>query len=535
MRITNNMMMNKTMSNINGNKLNVDRLNNQMSSQKKIERPSDDPIVAIRALRLRSSLSQVNQYCEKNIPDAKTWLSIADTSLYNMNKILSSVKTQCNYGTNSTLTADDRNTILENLTKLKEQLYSEGNADNAGRTIFTGFRTNSKLTFMKDESNTSYSISQKFKADSDISEFKYYSGGVDVPTTTGDIQATGNIKDTAESNCNRIRMGYDNMEDVNKFSYSYGATTVTFDKAGATTNADGSLTYYAVDQGGAPVNDPSGTQITMTVYENEDAWSAADANGVKKVGDNSFVFIKSKGDLVIGKDISESLKSNHADMNVDYDKTGFNNGELRPEYYYNCIDKTDPANPVAYEKYDANGKEIYQDIKITISANQTLTVNLQASDIFDMSIYQDVVEMTDAVQAAIKAHDKVTKIESMMKETQYADYESQLKEWLDAANKEVSYADQNVTNLFSSGIGNFDGYMQDVNKAYTEVGTRGDQLEMTESRVTSQQLTTETLKSTNEDRDLSDIIIDYTAAYTAYQASLQASSKLEKQTLLDYI
>ena len=41
-----------------------------MTSQKKISRPSDDPVIAIRALRLRSSLSQINQYYEKNIPDA---------------------------------------------------------------------------------------------------------------------------------------------------------------------------------------------------------------------------------------------------------------------------------------------------------------------------------------------------------------------------------------------------------------------------------------------------------------------------------
>ena len=44
-----------------------------------------------------------------------------------------------------------------------------------------------------------------------------------------------------------------------------------------------------------------------------------------------------------------------------------------------------------------------------------------------------------------------------------------------------------------------------------------------------------TLKSNNEDRELSDIIIDYTAAYTAYQASLQAAGMLNQTTLLNYI
>ena len=154
MRITNNMMLNTTSSNINGNKLNVNNLNNQMSSQKKIQRPSEDPVIAIRALRLRSTLSQINQYYEKNIPDAQTWLEVTETAFKNMNKILKDVRTQCVTGTNSYLTADDRSTILKSLTALKSQLYSEGNSDNAGRTVFTGFKTNSQLTFMEDETDT---------------------------------------------------------------------------------------------------------------------------------------------------------------------------------------------------------------------------------------------------------------------------------------------------------------------------------------------------------------------------------------------
>jgi flagellar hook-associated protein 3 FlgL len=58
---------------------------------------------------------------------------------------------------------------------------------------------------------------------------------------------------------------------------------------------------------------------------------------------------------------------------------------------------------------------------------------------------------------------------------------------------------------------------------------------MTQTRVENQTTTTTELKSENEDRDLSDIIIDYYAAYYAYQASLTAAGKLNERTLLDYI
>ena len=65
MRVTNNMIMSNTKININGNKTNVNTLNNQMTSQKKISNPSDDPVIAIRALRLRSSLSQIISIMKK--------------------------------------------------------------------------------------------------------------------------------------------------------------------------------------------------------------------------------------------------------------------------------------------------------------------------------------------------------------------------------------------------------------------------------------------------------------------------------------
>ena len=59
----------------------------------------------------------------------------------------------------------------------------------------------------------------------------------------------------------------------------------------------------------------------------------------------------------------------------------------------------------------------------------------------------------------------------------------------------------------------------------TDVGSKGSRLALTKSRMSEQQMTFKKLKSTNEDKELSDIIIDYTAAYNAYQASMQAASK----------
>lgn len=514
MRVTNNMMLRNTTSNINNNKYSVNSLNNQMSSQKKISRPSEDPVVAIRALRLRSNLSEINQYYEKNIPDAEAWLDVTETALKNMKTILSDIRTQCTYGASDQLKAEDRKTILTQLESLRKQIYSEGNSDYAGRTVFTGYRTNCKLTFMEDESNTEYNIQQKFSYE-DIGEHRYYGGQVELKTAE-EMSQKVTTSDTKQYTYDRIRL-------------AYGNTGTLTDADGNSIEAGGNPTITAVNADGTD------RVINVKVYDTEEAWKADIKNS--QPADNGAVYIKSTGELVLGDTVSEELKKNKATITVNYDKKGFNSGEVRPEYYFNCTDITDAKNKITYEKYDANGNEIYQDIDYIIAVNQTLTVNTNASDVFNADIGRDVDEMINAVKAAIDANDKVDKIKDMMNQAAYSGVSAQenLQTWLEAAQKEADYANDNLQKLYDSYIGNFDEYLSDVNLAITTVGSKGDRLELTETRMSNQQLTVKTLKSNNEDRELSDIIIDYTAAYTAYQASLQAAGMLNQTTLLNYI
>ena len=122
-----------------------------------------------------------------------------------------------------------------------------------------------------------------------------------------------------------------------------------------------------------------------------------------------------------------------------------------------------------------------------------------------------------------------------MQEYSSDDCQAALEDWIAAAKKERDYADDNLQKLYNSYIGNFDDYLQKVNLANTDLGSKGQSLDLTKNRMANQQTTMEELKSTNEDRDLSEIIIDYASAYTAYQASLQAAAKINQTTLLNYI
>lgn len=526
MRVTNSMINKTSMRNMNSNKVTVDKLNTQMTTQKKISRPSEDPVVAIRALRLRSNLNEVNQFYEKNIPDAESWLDLTETALQNMKGIVTEVYKQCVNGATDTLDAEDRDAILQNLQNLRTQIYKEGNADSGGRTIFTGYKTNSQLTFKADEPNTTYEITEKMSY-ADIVEKQYFSNQVTVPTDETGVMVGVEVENMPQEITNfRMRLSY--AEITGTTGNGANGTEQDIQLLDSEGNA---LTY----------TDNTGVEQPIPVKTISYAdWAAgidpdnlgADGSQETKftVPDDEVYFIPETGELVFGKNVSEGLKSNKKEFSVSYSKTGFGEGEIRPEHYFDCKNVTDNANVIEYKKEN-------QEICYTIAFDQTIVVNTQASNVFNASIGRDVDELTEAVKGAIAANEKVAKIEEMMTQEQYADSQSQarLGEWLEAAKKEASYMDDNMQKLYSKGITDFQGYLSDISSAVTEVGSKGDRLALTKTRVSNQQTSFEKLKSNNEDRELSDIIVDYTSSYTAYQASLMASSKTNQQTLLDYL
>ena len=120
MRITNTMMINSTMRNVNSSKTNLNSAENQMGTEKKITRPSDDPIIAIRALSLRSSLSEISMYLTNNIPEAESWIGITESALDNMDSALGDIYELCTQGASDQFTIENRSAIIQVLNQYKK-------------------------------------------------------------------------------------------------------------------------------------------------------------------------------------------------------------------------------------------------------------------------------------------------------------------------------------------------------------------------------------------------------------------------------
>ncbi len=140
MRVTNQMMTNRMLTNINRNLGLLDKYNTQGSSGKKIQMPSDDPIIASRALKFRTILSENQQYM-KNSEQANSWIDVTEAAVQNVNSITGKMKELCQQGASDTYSTEDRKKLLTEYNSLLEQLEQELNTTYMGRYIFSGFKT----------------------------------------------------------------------------------------------------------------------------------------------------------------------------------------------------------------------------------------------------------------------------------------------------------------------------------------------------------------------------------------------------------
>ncbi|OPX45671.1 flagellar hook-associated protein 3 [Ruminiclostridium hungatei] len=191
MRVTNNMIISNMLRNLGNNTQRMSKYQNQLDSGKKISVPSDDPVVAARALKLRTDVAKVEQY-QKNINDAKSWLDTTDVALGKIGDVLQKARELTVQASNSTNTPEETQKIALELKQLRVQAIHLANSSYAGRYIFSGFKTDQKL-INDDEDSPNFG---QFSIDvNTVDERLYYEIGVgdsiNVNVAGGDIFNNG--------------------------------------------------------------------------------------------------------------------------------------------------------------------------------------------------------------------------------------------------------------------------------------------------------------------------------------------------------
>ena len=151
MRVTQSMLSNNLLRNLNTNYGKLSKLQESIQSGSKITRPSDDPVTAVKGMGYRVELSRVEQY-KRNITDAHSWLDATDESLGQVGDALKRVQELTVQAANDTNTSEDREKIAQEIKQIRLQLQDIANTKIGDNYIFSGTHTD-KPVFQNQQLN----------------------------------------------------------------------------------------------------------------------------------------------------------------------------------------------------------------------------------------------------------------------------------------------------------------------------------------------------------------------------------------------
>lgn len=115
----------------------------QLTTGKKISRPSDDPVVAMKGMTYRTNLTEVEQY-KRNLSEAYNWMENSDAALDKATSVMQRIRELTVQASNGTYEESQKGMIGKEIEQLKEHLVSIANTQVAGKYIFNGNDTTNK-------------------------------------------------------------------------------------------------------------------------------------------------------------------------------------------------------------------------------------------------------------------------------------------------------------------------------------------------------------------------------------------------------
>jgi flagellar hook-associated protein 3 FlgL len=514
MRVTQRGMYSNVLQQMNSSLSQLMESNIQSSSQKRINRPSDDPIGTVRVLNGRDTLATLTQYRD-NISMAEGWLKLADGTMTSVSTVLTSIKELAEQAATGTLTDENREQISYEMRQLFEQLVSLANTTFQGSSIFGGHKTDTpafkEALWMttNDEALSATSFSIHGDTDSTVLVQFSESGSLsDVPPPAfryssdgGKTWTDGTYSATAPAGQVRLDLG--------------GGVTLDLD---ATANVTAS----------EDENDSDGTWLWIrptAIYQGDDSDSTeVDPlynTSVTGTADGAF-----KDNVVVRVDQAVNMAASGASFTYSYSTDG---GLTWSEGHTSSIIASGSAMlPIpggiltlasaAGSTIPAGGQFVVRprtaDIDVQISSNQTVTINGVGKDIFG-GIYADPASGGSYRPVTIGGSLTANVFETVGKLVGYLETNNQsgCQECLEA----LGDAQQTILNYAA------------------DVGGRENRLTAADTFLENLQANVEEQVSNVEDVDMAALLVKISQQELAYQAVLKSSSTIMQMSLMKYI
>ncbi|GAB4072949.1 flagellar hook-associated protein FlgL [Barrientosiimonas marina] len=206
MRITQSMLSSNMLKNLSNSYASMDKYLNQLSTGKKINRPSDDPAIASKGIDYRSQVTEVKQF-QRNIGEVHTWMDNSDAALDKTTKALQKMRELAVQASNDTYGADERENVKEEVEQLKEHLTDIANTKVNGNYIFNGTNTGEKPTDSDypDKSDVNIEVANGTKLKANVDGSKIFNEDL-----FDDVK--GFIKDLNNNDQEAIEESIDNLD-----------------------------------------------------------------------------------------------------------------------------------------------------------------------------------------------------------------------------------------------------------------------------------------------------------------------------------
>jgi flagellar hook-associated protein 3 FlgL len=473
---TNNMLLNMSR-----NAAAVDSLYSQLVTGKKIQLPSDNPIIASRALKFRTNIFETEQYAS-NVNQGTSWMEITEQALSNVSEALDSVKELAQEGTTSTFNINNKQTFADQLQAILDRLSGEMNVTYAGRYVFSGYRTDKPPVLTKANSGASYDITQSLKS-------------VNLETATVYTQANTSDVPTVST--------------VTKFKLPYTGANGT-----GTPETFPMQVYDATGNAvGAPVN--------VTVLANANTATGGTDSAYSPDPDAAY-YIQDTGELILGKDVAATVTANpKGRVDVSYTKNGLEKGDLNPEIYFDCTDN------ISGKTYTMNG----QNIQYEFGVNTRVAINNLAKDNLTATLYGDLKSLINTVNGV-----SLSTRDDLVAKYQGTYSGAELDEVIDKhMTDEKQYYEGVLHDAFSNMITIVETHKDQASKEYTQLGSRMNRLELIQNRLAQDKLSYTTLMTNNENVDYFEASMNLNAANYVYQMALKAGGGIMQTSLADFI
>lgn len=503
MRITNGMIINNTLNNMYRNLGALNKTYAQMSTGKKIQTVSDNPIIAGRALKLNTTVLETTQY-ERNVKEAISWMDITESGLNNITEILKTIRTKFVQASSGTLGKEDKEKIRTQVEQLWTQIQEESNQTYSGRYVFSGYKTGEPMmltastTLEKDLTVTKelpVSDGSKIAAGSTVKKDSSFGSGSVLGIGTN-IPAGSTLTEGTKLSAQEAQkiLGITLLDTEYTLDAEYTITAGTeISKEAAKHFRLGPIEgeTYIVGEGGHKVT--KGTKLPKDIAEEVLGVTVSKDSYTITADIETTSDITLEGDMILGLDCK---------FNGDITLAGDSNLTVGTNLAVGSIMKVGSElpkgafNPKVYGLIDGHAME-YE-----IGVGSTIVVNTE--------------DMDDTMAEMAKCFNEVFST-------------------LNQALNSDTVTNEELHIMFNDKLDEIDKIIAGISEKTSDLGSRMNRTEYTASRLADQKIAFKNLLSETEDIDIEEVYTNFNVQYATYQSALQATSKIITNTLADYL